>query len=258
MNVLLRALKVVLVGLGSMLAISAHAAVIQSSFGFVVATGSFFDGSTPFAECQRGNAGSCSAADGKSVVGTFTKFDPSLGTLTGIQVTLDSIFPLGTEIFGFGDGGTASAAGASSYDVGGIFSGTLDAPSSACTPFCNVFTNQGTATPGTQDFDLDLTAVLAPALFPGYLGADPGSMTILQTISVAASSDTGGLIARARTNNLFIPGWRGTVTLAYTFDAVKAVPEPTSVALLGASLGGVWVTLRGRRQRAARVAPART
>jgi hypothetical protein len=237
----------ILAGLALAHAAPARAAVISASGTFVLGTGSFFNGSGPFAQCSIGAPGSCTTGDSQTVNVAIAKFNPALGTLSGIQVTLDSIFPLGTEVVGTGSGGTATATGVSTYDVGGLFIGSMNAPSSTCTPFCGVFT--GVA--GYENFDLDLTTTIAPGDFGDFIGLDSASIAIVQDITVTGTGDTGGVIARARTNSGGSQGWRGTLTFAYTYDeAPSEVPEPGTVALLAMAAGGLWAfRTRGRTAR---------
>lgn len=221
-------------------ALDTHAASINSGFSFLIGDGSFSGGSGPFAQCQ--GQRSCSDTDTQSVVGTFQLFDPALGTLTGVTMILDSTLRIGTEIVGLGSsGGIATATGEALYEIGDLLSGSVAAPPSSCTPFCNVFTPGG-----TQDFPLDATVGVPLAMLPDYVGIGTGNLQITETVTVNATS-SAGLIARTRTNQLFTRGWEGTVTFVYDYQPVTAVPEPSSAILLGIGTIGMAVACYRRR-----------
>jgi hypothetical protein len=220
-------------------ALNVHATSVGSGFSFVLGTGGYFDGSGPFAECS--GPLSCSDTDTRSVTGTFDLFDPALGTLTGVTMVLDSTLRVGTEILGTGNGGTATATGEVFYEINGLLSGSMTAPPSSCTPFCNVYTPGG-----TQDFPLDATIGIPHAMLPSYIGAGTASQQITETVMVNGTASNGVIIARTRTNQLFTRGWEGTVTFVYDYQPVVAVPEPVSGTLLGIGLIGIGM-LRRRR-----------
>jgi len=220
------------------LASGARATVLTTSFDFVLGTGQFFNGSGPFAQCETFGT-SCTATDTQTVTGSYALFDPLLGALNGISATLTSTFPLGTEILGNRDVGEVSATGSSSYDVGGLFTGSFIAPTSSCISPCNVS--------GMLAYVLDLTAALSPDDWSSFIGVGTGTMAITQSISVLGSAlAPTGMTARARSNQLFTQGWRGTLAISYDYTpTVTTVPEPATLALVTLGLGGVL--LRRRR-----------
>jgi len=220
----------------------ARAATISSSFSFVIGTGGFFGGGGPYAQCEAQLI--CSDADTQSVMGTFNLFDPAFGTLTGVTMELDSVLRVGTEIFGLDSGGTATATGQAAYAIDGLLSGSITAPPSSCTPFCNVFTPGG-----TQDFSLDATVGVPLSMLSNYIGAGTATQQITETVTVNGTTTTGGLIARTRTNQLFTRGWEGTVTFLYDYQPVASVPEPSSALLFGVGLVGLIYCVLPHKQK---------
>ena len=222
------------------------AAFITTSSAFVVGTGDFFGGSGPFVE--RSGHFSVSGSDSETVTLTFDRFDPALGTLTGITMTLDSVLRVGTEVFGFSQTGTVTATGQALYDVGGLLTGAIDAPTSTGPSPGNYFTPGG-----TQDFTLDAAVAVPAGLLSDYIGTGTRILSITETVTLSATNTGGGLIARTRTNQLFTRGWEGTVTFQYDYtpaaDPVAAVPEPASLLTLGVGALGMcgyaWRRMKG-------------
>lgn len=206
----------------------AQADTLHTSFNFILGDGAFFNGSGPFAECT-GFANSCTTTSSQSIAGSYNLFDASLGTLNGLTITLTSTFPLGTELIDFG--GTGTVSGSSDYNVGGIFTGTIAAQGYTCVDFCDMYPPNGTI-----DNALNGTYAVPLASLADYLGSGTANMAIAQSIVVNGSSSDSYLV-RARSNELFTPGWRGTVDLAYDYTPAAApVPEPSSAILM---LGGL-------------------
>lgn len=204
---------------------AARANTVDTSFNFLIGTGDFYGGSGPFAQCS-GFANSCTSTDSQSVSGSYQLFDPTLGTLNGVTVKLTSIFPLGAELFNFS--GTGSVTASSTYNVGGIFTGTIDAIGYTCTDFCDDYPS---AT-GTVDNTLNRTYTAPLADLSTYLGSGTANMTIAQSITANGTS-TGDYEVRGRSNELFTQGWRGTVDVQYDYTpAVTAAPEPSSAAMM--------------------------
>jgi hypothetical protein len=207
---------------------TAQADTLHTSFNFILGTGSFYNDNGLFAECT-GFASSCTASGAQSTAGSYNLFNSSLGTLNGVTVTLTSIFPLGTEPMNFG--GTGTVSGSSDYNVGGIFTGTIAAQGYTCSGFCDDYPVNGTI-----DNALNASYTVPLASLATYLGTGTANMTIAQSVVVNGSSSDSYLV-RARSNQLFTQGWRGTVDVAYDFTpAATPVPEPSSAKLM---LGGV-------------------
>lgn len=216
-----------------MFLIPCYSASIQTSFNFLLGTGGFSNNNAPFAECS--GQLTCTNSSTASTSGTYNLFNPALGTLTGVTVDLVSTLPVGTEILGTGSGGTATATGDAAYSIGTFFSGDITAPSSSCSPFCNVFTPNG-----TQDFAVNGHLVVAGSL-NSFIGVGTDSASVSETLTVNGSATNGGIIARTRANELGTLGWRGTVTITYDY----AVPEPSTMShLFGAGLLFGWSSRR--------------
>lgn len=216
----------------------ARADTLDTSFSFLIGTGDFYNGNGPFAQCS-GYDSSCTTTDSQSVDGTYNLFNSALGTLTGVTITLTSNFPLGTELINFGNTGTVSAS--SDYNVGGIFTGTIDAVGYTCSGTCDDYPSPN----GTIDNTLDATYTVPVGDLASFLGAGTGDMSIAQSITVNGSSD-GSYEVRGRSNELFTQGWNGTVDVTYDYTPnTSSVPEPSSAILL---FGGL-ATLAGFARR---------
>jgi hypothetical protein len=224
-------LLTLLVALGATVPASAASVSYSSSFGLWPA-GYYSD--APFAECTKlyGSTTPCSSSGAAQGNVDLTRFDPALGTLTGITLTLDSVMALGVEVFGTRDGGFSTVDGYAQYSIGSLLSGTTQTLSITCAGFCNEYTPSG-----VQPVDVDAQANVQPADFAGFVGTTPLALLFAETVFTSGSASFAdiGVIARTRTINGYsgIP-WQGTLSVTYDYTTTPVpVPEP-SVLLLGA------------------------
>jgi PEP-CTERM motif len=244
-NVSRKALSKIAVVLFSALLLTAvaQADTIHSSFGFLLGTGDFYNGSGPFVQCQGYNS-SCSQSGSQTTTGTYHSFDSSLGTLNGVTITLTSTFPLGMELLSFG--GHSSLSGYSDYNIGDIFTGTINAQGYTCDGFCDTYPPNGTI-----DNVLNAAYVVPAAQLASYIGMGGAlNMNIFQSLTLNGTSENSYTF-RIRTNELFTQGWRGTVDLAYDYtpNAALPVPEPSSAMLMIGGLGTLAGAIRRKLNR---------
>lgn len=188
---------------------------------------------------------------------SFDRFDPALGTLTGVVFSLSSSEIQTTASISMtnGEGGSASAAIRSEFrvfQVGGVSS---------------IFSQNGSATSSCTDSNFSFTcsnpltdSEVLPALpvsrtytspsdLANFIAAGPDTtfevFVVARAIveSVTCSPDQAICTADGTTT------WNGALTVAYRFDAApeSEVPAPTPLVLLGASLAA----LAGLRRRSA-------
>ncbi len=191
---------------------------------------------------------------GGNIATSLNMFNTGLGTLTGVQVTLDfSATPYASIVNYSGTNRTFTASDSvtHSYNPSDIWtisygtdSWTLAAPTVTTGPIFG--SGQVVANFATLDFvggtsaPADLTA--ASGLdFAAYEGL--GSLTFFGTDGVGQDSATGPFFTSGG-------GGGGGADLAgtasVTYSYISSVPEPTTLAMLG--LGGLALILRKRRQ----------
>ena len=184
---------------------------------------------------------------------TLPKFDPILGTLTKVTLTLEAETSAGTIAWDneadvpsdvtLGIGAEVTATAPSALTVVAVplqvGSSTVDADNDGAADF--VGTDAFSVVGGTgSDSDSDMTTLAAALTFytgPGSFDVDVGSVvsTFLST--------TGGFGPIAP-----VPGvTEGVVTVLYEYDTI--VPEPSTILL--ATIGGLGLLIiYGRRRRA--------
>ncbi|HTN70635.1 MAG TPA: choice-of-anchor E domain-containing protein [Methylomirabilota bacterium] len=188
-----------------------------------------------------------------SQVLTFNKFNTGLGTLTGVSITFTTSYGATATVTvpNNADSETITFFADAKIDhslTGGFitpqsppqqaFSASCQAdPGKTCEsgPQSNNNTFNGTAGlaapltsfngPGTYDLTAALTSALAPRITP-----DNGT-------SFADNSTFDGTLNA---------NWSGSVTVVYTYETGAAVPEPLSLYLLVAGLGGLALSRRRR------------
>lgn len=226
-----------------LLTCAAYADTVHTSFGFILGTGAFYNDNGLFAECQ-GYASSCSKSASQSTSGSFNSFDSSLGALNSVTITLNSTFPLGMELLSFG--GHATLSGYSTYNIGDIFIGSIDAQGYTCNDFCDLYPPDGTI-----DNALNAAYNVPTPQLASYIGSGGAlNMDIFQSVYLNGSSENGYTF-RIRSNQLFTQGWRGTVDVAYDYtpNAAPAVPEPSSAILMLGGIGTLFGAVRRKLNR---------
>lgn len=200
--------------------------------------------------------------DAASVPGSISLnlFDPTLGSLTRVDIELLSAFTGGIDVSGtadlpgpFGAMATGSADFDLSFDViaGGFSTGTgtvtsscggdfdgIDLVTGSCSsmdPFGGAFDSSSTVALG------DLSAFIGPGAFGMSLLLGPIGVDVLDPIgnfNLTFDGPFGSIDA----------AWSGTVTVAYTFTAATGVPEPSTALLLGVSAIGMGIARRQKRK----------
>lgn len=182
--------------------------------------------------------------------GSFSlkKFDSSLGTLTGVRITLSLSDVLGSYSFTNTGNFTLrhpSSAGLSTNLSAGLLELTATTARQTLTPGSNlVYTanTNPTVTPGVAASASEYSE------FDGQWAADNGFIGE-DNVTVSYSSVSSTLIDATGTYTLN-PTINGNIDafVTYTYDEVAAVPEPSEFLLGGVpALFGGWVLMRRRR-----------
>jgi len=188
---------------------------------------------------------------------SFDRFDPALGTLTGVVFSLAnqqaSTFATTSGNFSAGEGGTATGRTQSTFEVlpGGLFAlfqATGEA-FSTCTSFSSNCSNPNNTSETAPDFiplsrtvDFDLANYTDNGVDTEFsvtvdLGAIADIFSCFQGPPFAGADCTagGGAI------------WQGSLTVTFEFERnVDQVPAPATLAVLGASLIGLGAARRRR------------
>lgn len=183
-------------------------------------------------------------AVGSSVVTVYLdQFDPSMGTLESVTLTLDADVSAGTIDWDneagvpsdvtLGIGATVTATGPDALALVAVplqkASSTVDADNDGAADF--IGTDAFSVTGGVGN-DSDIAN---PAIFTSYLGTGTFSVDITSAVETYLST-TGGSGPIQSSSGLF----EGTVTVEYNYT-----PEPATMSLLG--LGGLALLRRRRK-----------
>jgi hypothetical protein len=182
------------------------------------------------------------------------KFDASLGTLTGITITLDAVGTGTLDVINLTDSELSFSDGTADLPIAVLAPGNVALSTTlVATPVSGVAAAGIEITPGfffskTSFTDVDTTLSASTAVdasaFGDYIGTDKATLTLVGgPISVTGTGPTG----------LFFGGSGvagGTVTVTYTYTSV-VVPEPRSATMLSLGIlvaGGLgWNWQRKRR-----------
>jgi hypothetical protein len=162
-----------------------------------------------------------------SVPLTLPLFNPSLGTLTGVTLSVDATITADIQVVNINTSPMAFTNATASVPV------TATGPGGAtATVTAMAVVPSGTAAPGLNDFpgvagSTSGVNPVSPADFSLYIGTG----TFTGTLSVVAPT---GTFSGSGPPGLFFGGTAtagGSIDVTYTFT--PAVPEPSSMALLG-------------------------
>ncbi len=226
---------------------------VALAVGASIAAGAFSAAQAlPFSVSTLVNAPSGDQDDDSDTL-TFSKFDPALGTLTGVVFTLTgesnatNVQVSGT--FFSGEGGNATASVNSTFSISGpgpitLFSGSDDAQA-----FCS-----GQSNCSTPPIDSGSPAAFPPTSTVSGVGDLPNFIGLGGFFDVFVELDlTGGIDA---CDDLFnepscaFEGraqWNGTLTVEFRFEPnvdPEPVSAPATLGLLAASLIGLGAAKR--------------
>jgi len=189
-----------------------------------------------------------------SLDASLQQFDPTLGTLTGATVTLNADLTPVVEVLNYtGSSAPFTYAFETTYDTNPVTNQVVFTPSPATVtdPYSNVqdvdfvslVQNGVAADQGINQFDGTPVLFSLDSTVPvGDLSSFVGSSDVSFDYAADGDGNYGGSGA-----GLYFGGDRsyaGTATVTYTYDAV---PEPTSLGLLGLGALGLF-----RRRRCAK------
>lgn len=214
--------------------------------GIISYSDSWDFGSSLFYDNEGGGQNSRTEQDQLS----FSRFDSSIGTLTGVSLTFDSNWNYRSGIYakdvynGWGQehaGGSGNSSQSllfSLYDPASAQSTKYDAEYSSCSRWgsssyasCSNFEYNA----GVFNGNLDLSGINLSA----WIGNTDDVNVFLQEYRTALTTSCGGDDdCRQYSYN---DHWTGNATVTYTYSEV---PEPGSLALLGLALAGLSASRR--------------
>jgi hypothetical protein len=187
---------------------------------------------------------------------SFTKFDTTLGNLTGVTITFTTTQYSATVTVQADNGGFAESTFFSDATMDRLLSGALilGAPSqqtfsASCLAPTSQTNSCNDSTTDTTDFSGTAGLAGAPSTFNAPPATFDLTVALSSTLAPRVTPDNGTSFAGDSTfSGALNANWKGDVSVVYTYDApVTAVPEPLSLYLLIAGLGGIALSQRRRR-----------
>lgn len=243
-------------GLTAMEANGLSGAVREAALAVAVGAGVLLGGAG-FAEAvPQSHSFSVTGGGPESDVFAFQQFNPALGTLTAVTITVPSfaISHLSIASIGggeFGDSVTVSQSGGLSLSraAGALFSGSAMSGATCSVQLSGAGCSEvdfGTHPMNflTPNF-VSLTLQVDLDAFTGGGTVDLTAAITGYTASITTSQLGGSPIAGISGSQNFMQ-WSPTVEVDYTFSAIETVPEPASLVLFGTAIG-LGGLLRRRR-----------
>ena len=181
---------------------------------------------------------------------SFNQFDPSLGTLTGVEITLSNSATAGTALASITGGEGGDSATASLSGILDITAPGSDTPFSEATSVfasCTVAGSGCSNGPNSQD---DPTFAPNPVIDTTDLAAFTGLGMVDLNANIdnvvdgnTHSLEPGSSGIPTTTDNL---SWSGDVSVTYQYT--PNVPEPASLTLLGVAMAGLGFLRRQRKR----------
>ncbi|HLX27180.1 MAG TPA: PEP-CTERM sorting domain-containing protein [Casimicrobiaceae bacterium] len=224
-------------GVGMLLpAATGHAAVISQNHTFTV-TSTVTNVTDP---------GEPSSSDNESTTVTFDQFDPLLGTLTGIDISLDSTLAASLSVSGSvaerSDNSTSTWDGTVTLTMPGV---NFSDPHTF-TVSCDFGSCSNSSSPS---FD-ELTGIsLSPVDFASYIGTGSVTASLALDLTVSVSNNfMDEPAAKGSGSGTWDPPPPEGLNVLYTYTpAVTPVPEPGTLALVAM---GALAGMASRRRRA--------
>ncbi|MBV1921813.1 MAG: choice-of-anchor E domain-containing protein [Pseudomonadales bacterium] len=231
--------KIALIATLGLFATAANAGIISYSDSWSFGSSQFYDSESP---------GQNSRTEQDHL--SFSRFDSSIGILTGVSLTFDSNWDYRSGIYSEdayngwgkeyanGSGKSSQSLSFSLYDPASAQSTKYDAEYSSCSRWGN-YSNASCSNyeynAGVFNGNLDLSGINLNA----WIGDTDDVNVLLQEYRTAETTSCGGDDDCRQYN--YNDHWTGNATVTYTYSEV---PEPGTLALFGLGLAGLGASRR--------------